>query len=184
VIFGWTPRIGDPSGLGWFTVVSYFSVGLLCLRAANHDANAKNFWRMLGLGLFLLGVNKQLDLQSLLTQVGRELAHSGDWYERRRELQQLFVGVVAITLTLAAVAIILMFRNRSLQFRMASIGFVLLMAFVCVRAASFHHVDSFLKLSFLGARFNWIIELAGISLIGLAAVRTRRTGPHTITPAG
>ena len=184
MILGWTPRIGDPSVLGWFTVASYFLAGILCLRAADHDANAKNLWYALGLGLVFLGVNKQLDLQTLLTQVGREFARSGHWYDRRRDVQRLFVGVIALTLALSAVTIVLVFRSRSLQFRMASIGFVFLAAFVCIRAASFHHVDRFLKLYFLGARFNWIFELGGISLIGLAAARTRRTRRRPISPEG
>ena len=174
MIYGWTPQIGDPSVLGWFTVASYFSASLLCFRAAGYDTSAKNLWRAVGFALVVLGINKQLDLQTLLTQVGRELARSGHWYEQRRILQRIFISVIAFTSILGAIAIILMFKNRSREFRMASIGLVLLAAFVCIRAASFHHVDSFLKLSFLGARFNWIIELGGIALIGFAAAGAGR----------
>lgn len=174
MIHEWTPQIGDPSFLGWFTVVCYFAACLLCLRAADKDVSAKNLWRMLGLALALLGINKQIDLQSLLTQIGRDLAHSEHWYDQRREFQKVFVVVIAFGSVLGAIAMTLLFRNRSRAFRMASIGFVLLAAFICIRAASFHHVDGFLKASFLGARFNWIIELGGIALIGFAAAGAGR----------
>ena len=149
---------------------------MLCLCAAGHDASAKNLWRALGLALIALGINKQLDLQTLLTQVGREFARSGHWYEQRRALQQIFISVIAFTSILGSMAIILMFKNRSRGFRIASIGLVLLGAFVFVRAASFHHVDRFLGQFFLGARFNWIIELGGIAVIVLAAAQTCRAG--------
>lgn len=180
MIHEWMPQIGDPSFLGWFTVACYFLVSLLCLRAADKDATAKNLWRMLGLALAFLGINKQMDLQSLLTQIGRDFARSGHWYDQRREFQQIFVGVMAFVSVLGAMAAILFFGNRSRAFRVAAIGFVLLAAFVCIRAASFHHVDGFLKLSFLGARFNWIIELGGIALIGFAAAGAIRLAPSSI----
>ena len=180
MIHGWTPQIGDPSVLGWFTVACYFVTSLLCVRAADKDASAKNLWRMLGFALALLGINKQLDLQSLLTQIGRDFARSGHWYDQRREFQQIFVGVIAFASVSGAITAALFFRNRSRAFRLASIGFVLLAAFICIRAASFHHVDGFLKLSFLGARFNWIIELGGIALIGFAAAGAIRLAPSSI----
>ena len=76
----WEPGIGDPSLVGWITVAAYFSAALLCYRAhqraSGHDPYAavdnKVAWVWMGLALALgaLGVNKQLDLQSLLTQVG------------------------------------------------------------------------------------------------------------------
>ena len=45
------------------------------------------------------------------------------------------------------------------------------MTFIAVRAVSFHHVDVFLKSAVGGVRMNWALELGGIFLIGLAAVR-------------
>ena len=96
MIHGWTPQIGDPSVLGWLTVASYFFASLLCLRAAGHDASAKNLWRALGFALIALGINKQLDLQTLFTQVGREYARSGRWYEHRRAVQQIRYRLAAL----------------------------------------------------------------------------------------
>ena len=171
---GWEPQIGDPSVLGWFTVFCYFAAGLLCLRASNRDASAKNLWRALGLALAVLGINKQMDLQTLLTQIGRDFARSEDWYDQRRELQRIFVGAIVFASISGAMAAIWLFKSRSRAFRVASIGFVSLAGFVCIRAASFHHVDYFLKRSVLGARFNWIIEVGSIALIGFAAAGARR----------
>lgn len=169
MVYGWSPGIGDPSLLGWLTVVGYFMASFLCIRAARGDARSANLWRALALALAVLGINKQLDLQSLLTAVGRELARTGGWYDQRRQIQRIFVlalGILAIVL--AAVAPVLL-KGRSGQIRAAFAGFVLLVAFVGIRAASFHHVDRFLKATVLGARFNWILELGGIAVIAFAA---------------
>lgn len=171
---GWTPRIGDPSPLGWITVVCYAVASFMCLRAASSEPDTKNIWRMLGMALILLGINKQLDLQSLLTQIGRDFARAGNWYDQRRQFQQLFVGAIAVASLFGTITLIPVLKGRSRAVRTASIGFMMLVAFVLIRAASFHHVDSFLKSALLGARLNWIIELSGIGLIGLAAFSAGR----------
>lgn len=174
MIYGWSPGIGDPSLLGWLTVLGYFLASLLCIRAALKDARSANLWRALALALAVLGINKQLDLQSLLTAVGRELARTGGWYDQRRQIQRIFVlAIGTLAIVLSAVVPVLL-KGRSGQIRAAFAGFVLLLAFVGIRAASFHHVDRFLKASVLGARFNWILELGGIAVIAIAANGTGR----------
>jgi hypothetical protein len=174
MIYGWSPGIGDPSCLGWLTVLGYFLASILCVRAARHDAGATNLWWILAIALALLGINKQLDLQSLLTAVGRELARAGGWFDQRREMQRLFVLMIGLTVVALSIAAPRLLNDRSRYVRAACIGFVLLVAFVCIRAASLHHVDRFLKSAVLGARFNWLLELGGIAVIALAAVGASR----------
>ena len=169
MILGWEPHIGDPSFMGWFTVVFYFLTSALCFKAGGGDPGAVNLWRSLGFMLVVMGINKQLDLQSLLTQIGRELARSGDWYDRRREIQQVFVGMVAVVAVLAAILVARTLRNRSRALRIAAVGFAVLAAFISIRAASFHHLDAFFKSTLFGARFNWILELGGIGTVAFAA---------------
>lgn len=169
MIQGWTPHIGDPSFMGWFTVICYFFSSGVCFRALGSDPGAANLWRVLGLMLAVLGINKQLDLQTLLTQIGRDFARAEDWYDRRREVQRLFVGIVGVVAVLAAVVVAWIFRNQSRPRRIAVVGFTALAAFICIRAASFHHVDALLGLTLFGARFNWIIELGGIGAVTFGA---------------
>ena len=177
MIYDWSPTIGDPSFLGWFTVVAYFLASLLCVHASRKDVDGRRFWAILGFALAALGVNKQLDLQSLLTAVARGLANSEGWYDRRREFQTLFVFAISFLALGGAVAAFVLLRNRSRHVRIAAVGFVLLSAFICIRAASFHHVDRMLNSGFLGARFNWIFEIGGISLIALSAFCAAQAAP-------
>ena len=169
MIHGWAPHIGDPSFMGWFTVICYFFSSALCFRAAGSDPRGGSLWLSLGLMLALLGINKQLDLQTLLTQIGRDFARADHWYDRRREVQQLFVVTTAVAAILSAAAVAWAFRNQSRPRRIAVAGFVMLVAFVCIRAASFHHIDAFLKSTVLGARFNWILEIGGIGVVTYAS---------------
>ncbi len=77
----WSPRIGDPSLMGWLTVGVYLLAGLVALwvlASARFPAATRGrerlFWLFVALILFFLAINKQLDLQSYLTAVGRCVA--------------------------------------------------------------------------------------------------------------
>ena len=61
------------------------------------------FWFALCGVMVFLGFNKQLDLQTCFTQVGRDMAHSEGWYESRRTVQLIFI-VILVLLGLAIIA--------------------------------------------------------------------------------
>jgi hypothetical protein len=163
--------------MGWVTVVAYFVAAVLCgvfayrawsdplPRWRTHLA----FWGGLALVLVLLAINKQLDLQSLFTQIGRDLAKQQGWYAERHEYQQRFiVGLFfagAATLVAAAILLTGTWRRTGL----ALFGLIFLVVFILIRAASFHHVDHLLGVRFAGMKMNWLLELSGILCIGLAA---------------
>ena len=94
----WRPGIGDPTVMGWITVAVYFGAASLCLRQAlesrRRRATAERtiFWCILTAFLFCLGINKQLDLQTLLTLTGRNIFIELGLYEYRR-LGEQFVEV-------------------------------------------------------------------------------------------
>ena len=54
------------------------------------------FWLVLAGLMVALGINKQLDLQSLATQIGRDVIRGWNLYQERRELQLGFILVVAL----------------------------------------------------------------------------------------
>jgi hypothetical protein len=188
----WRPGIGDPTLLGWVTVAAYFAAMLACGRVWRLDLRASRagetasptLWLILAVLLGLLGVNKQLDLQSLATDIGRTLAKRQNWYAQRRELQAAFiVGVGAAGLVLLAVFTWLARREPKRNVT-ALAGIVLLFAFVMIRAASFHHFDLFIQSRFAGVKWNAILELGGISVVAIGAAlairadRRRSPGAH------
>jgi hypothetical protein len=120
--------------------------------------------------LFLaLGINKQLDLQSALTEVGRILAQAQGWYAQREAVQLDFILLVAVACLIAPIVLIILVRRSPLSTSLALIGTAMVLCFVFIRAASFHHFDRFIGSRVFGLRWNWILEMSGISLVLLAS---------------
>lgn len=169
----WTPGIGDASFMGWFTVLAYLGCAIYALQVFRQAdeifsvpvARQKLLWLALAVMMLLLGLNKQLDLQSLLTDIARILSKEQGWYSERRAFQKMFIlGIVAVG-SVAIVALFFVYFRVIKQHMIAIVGLGLLMIFIVVRATSFHHFDYFLKSDFLGLRFNWLLELSGIGLV-------------------
>jgi hypothetical protein len=53
---------------------------------------------------------------------------------------------------------------------LATFGTILIVGFVTIRASSFHHMDRFIDSRFLMLRWNWLLEIGGISLVLAACV--------------
>jgi hypothetical protein len=180
----WRPEIGDPSVIGWITVVAYAVATMCCASAARRVDRAspgavadRKKWMMVAAVMASLCVNKQLDLQSLLTDLARVLARHQGWYEERREVQKVVLLTVLAVSCGGFTAVILWFRRFWAQNLMLLIGLVILLFFVAERAISFHHLDQLLRTQFIGVNMNWFLELSAIALITAAAVReARRTG--------
>jgi hypothetical protein len=187
----WSPGIGDPSWAGWLTVGAYAIAAILAWAAhrsyrsdvlwleRSHDERARAerllaaFWLVAFAVLTALGFNKQLDLQSLFTQELRDAARLEGWYDERRRYQFFFVAAIAGAgvLTMGAMAWILRAKLREVW--VAVLGLGGLTSFVVIRAASFHHVDTFLRrLTHAG---NVALELSAIAMIAAGAWRALRS---------
>lgn len=164
--------------MGWFTVLLYAVAALGGARLARSAHLGMKmpelwFWRVLALALLALGINKQLDLQSALTELGRILAREQGWHERRRDVQVFFIAAVGITSLLTASLLTFLLRATPWATKLSLIGMSCLLSFVVVRASSFHHVDHFIGSRVVGLRWNWILEIGGIVTI-IAGTQLRR----------
>lgn len=177
----WRPTIGDPTFMGWFTVAAYAVVGGLAVLTAIAywdsytdrvvHLRASKLWLSVAAMMAILCINKQLDLQSLVTDIGRIVARHQGWYEQRRAVQELFVlGVIFSSAGLSG-WIIWRYRTFCRQHKLLFAGLSLLLTFIVVRAISFHHVEEMLDSRVLGLKMNWALELSAIFLVGLAARR-------------
>lgn len=173
----WRPEIGDPSTMGWITVVAYglaaFTCALAALRTGRSPGTARGsrpLWLLVALFMAFLCLNKQLDLQSLLTDIGRVLAWRQGWYEDRREFQKLFIIALLGFSMVSAAFLLLRYHTFWKRHLLLATGLVFLTTFIAVRAVSFHHFDAFLNWSAAGVRMNWLFELGGIALVCLAAL--------------
>jgi hypothetical protein len=175
--FNWRPGIGDPTFAGWFTVALYLIASLSCwvtARKLTLASQERRTWSLISFLFLLLGINKQLDLQSALTDAGRVLAYMQGWYGQRQLVQLLFIALVAIV-CVAVIIILLIWAYRApAPTRLALLGTAFVIGFVLIRAASFHHIDRFLGHSVLALHWNWVLECGGISLALLGSLRRQK----------
>jgi preprotein translocase subunit Sss1 len=174
----WRPEIGDPSLMGWLTVAAYAVVavvaGVAAFRAGRNleaGRSSRRIWTLVAVLMALLCINKQLDLQSLVTDIGRVLSRRQGWYESRRDFQKWLVIAVLGLSAIGTLGFAVLFRVFLSKHLLLAAGVAMLMTFIVTRAVSFHHVDQLLKVEMAGLRINWILELGGIAVIGWAAAR-------------
>ena len=170
-MFGWQPGIGDPTVYGWATVAAY-ALGAACCWAASQRAplREKRFWQVIAFVMAFLCVNKQLDLQTLLTDFARAQAKAQGWYDNRREYQVGFILALGFAALVGLLILLTHSVRGSVPMRGALGGLVLLIFFILVRASSFNKVDLLINQSIGGLRANHVMELGGIALVTIFAL--------------
>jgi hypothetical protein len=185
-------NVGDPTLLGWFTLVAYLLAALFCWRASRvcrwgsiamkhaHPQEAHRqhrlaaWWTGVALLMILLGLNKELDLlQKLVSNWGKAVALQQGWYEHRRAVQWTFI-VVLVLLSAGSTAVVIGFlRDVLSRIALASAGVALILSYVLLRAAVFNVLQD----STTGhvVAVAWVLELSGLALVLWCAVRTMRS---------
>jgi hypothetical protein len=167
--------IDGSSPLGWATTVGYFLAGLLCLRAAlvrqYAGAGEHPIWGASAGLLIFLGVNKQLDFQTLLIVIGRAAARTEGWYDERRLVQKVFVGILVLVLTGMVCRAVsrhgFFLRNHWL----ASTGLGLVLIYALLRAAEIDHLEFGHSSRSGDQTWLWMVEVTGVILCILGAAR-------------
>jgi hypothetical protein len=120
--------------------------------------------------MILLGINKQLDLQSLFTEIGRQIARAQGWMDHRRMVQFWFIVAFGTSAIAAFLSLVRIRRDLFKRFTLAFTGLFFLLCFIVIRAAGFHHFDEMLGFKLFGAKMNWLLELTGIYSISIAGL--------------
>jgi hypothetical protein len=171
----WKPGIGDPTFIGWFAVFAYFSTAALSAYVATQldrrtRASQRKAWWILSLVLLALGINKQLDLQGLLMELGRSFAYQYGIYENRRVLQVIFLCFLALVLLSIIFLWFRVNREHWAEQGYMLVGSLFLITFVLVRAASFHHFQDFFALPLSGVKLHRVMELFAIGWLAASAL--------------
>ena len=173
MINDWLDSIAHADLADWLTVAAYLLAALLAVRAGHRAPGGRKgerlFWFASAAALVLLAVNELLDLQTLLTAMGKANAQAYGWYEDRRKVQLYFILALAATAVVAALLMLRTTRRMSAAIRFALIGFGSLGLFIVFRAASFHHLDEMLGRGAQVFNYGSIQEMLGIAVIGTAA---------------
>ncbi|MEO1656287.1 MAG: hypothetical protein AAFR65_01070 [Pseudomonadota bacterium] len=168
----WRPGIGDPTVTGWLTVFLYAIAAVLAVTLASAFRKPiilrqeARFWALIALTFAALSINKQLDLQSLMTDIGRVMAREQGWYDTRRQAQEMFITGVGAGAALSFLVIVVLWWRSPWPNRIAQVGTALVIAFVAIRASSFHGMDRLISTEIAPyIRMNAVLEIGGISLV-------------------
>jgi hypothetical protein len=186
-------HVGDPTVLGWFTLVAYLSAAVLSWRASRvcrwgafamqpsdpQEAGRRRrltaWWIGIAILLILLGINKELDLLQRLVRVwGKAVALDQGWYENRKALQRTFVASLMVLTAAIAGVVLHWLREVWRRIAPAMAGIALIVSYALLRAALFNAIPA--SHHGLVATSMWVVEIAGIILVIWAAVRGPRPG--------
>jgi hypothetical protein len=180
---GWHLQLDNPDFRGWSVVAAYVMAAACCARAARarrqtgpEERRLAVIWWLLAFGLLFLGINKQLNLQTLLIDLGRQAARAGGWYARdKARLAQMIFSVAFVLAGLAAFGFVLArFRRFFARNPWALTGVVVLLLFVLIRAASINHLLERGGLNQDDKRWTWLLEIGGSACLALAALQARK----------
>lgn len=188
------PLIGDPTLLGWLTVVVYLLAAVacaVCAWRADEIFEGENVWQHrliwggMALGLLFLSINKQLDLQTWFTAVIKTTARQYGLYDLGRQAQLYFIFAM-ILLSLILVGVIAwVFRHVWRHYWLLLLGLVFIARFIIVRAAGFYGVALPRLSQFTGGfKINWLLEIIGALVIALAAYMNIRRGQKRAVKKG
>ena len=118
------------------------ALAVLALRSAHEKPNGLS--TVLGADrawLLSFGLNKQLDLQTLITTVLRCQALAQGWYAQRRAYQSVFLVGLFIAVTCSLLGAALYFRRVLPMMTPAVLGTILIAGFVILQAGAFYHEE-------------------------------------------
>jgi hypothetical protein len=178
----WRPGIGDPTWIGWITVAAYviaiFSCARTGLRARQKNSGIQigppAMWFASVAMLFFFGVNKQLDLQTAFIQFGGQIALHEGWYDRRRQVQIIFVLLWGVAL---GVMLFIVARKRRQFFErhpLTLAGGIFLAAFTFLRATIFNHADEAVGINMGEGEWMASLELIGIGCFIVASLHAAK----------
>jgi hypothetical protein len=173
-LFGWRLQAGDPTISGWVITGLYVVAAAACaLNAlALSGDRRRTVWGILALGMLLMGINKQLDLQTDFNAFGRSFLYSQGLYLLRQSVKNSLV--IAMSLSGFFLLALAAWRTRHTwqQYWLALTGLLLLLSFVILRAGVLYGVP---VVGATGAlRGSWLLEPLGVFITGAAAWHNRR----------
>ena len=127
------------------------------------------FWFITALMLASMGIARAADIAGILSDLGRDQAVSGGWYETRRQFQALIVGGMTAAWSITVAVAIWRVPERRRRYPPAAIAVFSLVCFAAVRVVSLHQVDALLyNRDLAGVRLVAATELLLLAITALS----------------
>jgi hypothetical protein len=185
---GWHLGANDNTWGGWLALCVYLILCALCWLEVSKQLRLSRevrqglpplFWVLLSVGVTGLGINKQLDFQTLFMEAGRRIAISEGLIAYRRFLETSFFAIVFITGIFMAAVLWKLARRLTKAERQVLVGTALLFGFVLLRVAKIEHVGGAL-IAGITHRSLLATELAATGFLSIAVWRNDRQPEKTV----
>jgi hypothetical protein len=177
----WHFQLDNPNFLGWSVVTAYLLAAICCGRVAwkgDKSADETRVWWILSGLLVFLGVNKQLNLQTLMLDIGRHIAWSQGWFGERRHVQAIFAAAFAAVGLILLGLFMVLARRFIRNNRLAFAGMIVILFFVVLRSSTINHIHEIVGFDPRDEYWAWVLELTGSFLIAWSALAAAPlTGP-------
>lgn len=184
-------RPWDVLDTGWLRVCGHLALMLCCLGAWSRERRGGSrsadrwppFWLTTFAVVAVLCLGRILELDSLVTDLGRSQARLAGWYRTRRGVQAVLVGGVATAWAIAVLTAIWRVPERRRRYLPTALVIVTMVCFAAVRLVSLHQVDSVLyRREVAGIRGVAVIEWLLLATAALSIVWHPFQGPASERP--
>ena len=160
--------------------VVYVLGALCCVRAGKvtqqdrrRCSDKQQPWWVMAAALLFLGINKQLNLQTWLIDLGRATARTEGWYQYRRTAQVVFVVLFTLAMFAALTACLKKWGWFLNEQPWVQYGVLLFLLFVVVRASTINHIEERLHLRLYDGYWAWTLELLATACFAWSATQVK-----------
>ena len=164
----WHFGISDPTLFGGLTVLVYFVAVARCIKKSKESkffGGNYQFWLYLAAFLFLLGINKQLDLHGWFTEIMRDRAQTYGWYDYRLPVLIGCVSLLGLGILLAMIRFRLYLANSWRNYKITWVGIIVLLIIALIQTSTTVYADMLIKQHEFGFNVSAILEISALLLI-------------------
>jgi len=184
---GWILEVGDPTLGAWLITFGYFAASLLCLRTSFIQKeiemvigkpvsivrlNSRSFWLACGFFSLLLGLNKQLDLQTLLIELLQNKSELDKAVTTNRIGSTSFIALITASIGYTYLIFRVAIEKTRIMIRLGLVSLTLLFIYVIYRAATIHQFQGAIQSESIVDKTILLAEPIGVLLLIFAACKT------------
>jgi magnesium-transporting ATPase (P-type) len=163
----WLSLSGDTTFWSWiitFTYIAVIIMSFIYTRKIREEKSLHLLWMVISVFLLAMGINKQLDFQTLIIMSGKYIARESGLISYGRELERALAG--AVSLVVLAIMIVIFSKTRKIlkKAKTALTGVGLLLFFTFIRIGSITGIRSALILQYIISHIH-ALEFFGLLII-------------------
>lgn len=162
----------DVKTMSFIVTIAIYCLYFFTIWASDRAArfNTQNrIWRVLFILMALMMGNRLMGIDKAITEIGRKIAYSEEWYEFRREPQIVLIVIIMLATLGSLAALVRSLRQGMGRTLPVLVGSVLLLLFTLIRMISLHEIDMWLATKYIGISLNEYIEILCLLPIAISS---------------